>query len=161
MDKTPGAVGTCLASIVRLGAEGALEGSSIIWPMWLCCSAVALNIVLVCLVSLCVPAILCIASSLLKGLCCIPPLILRLTTWALVLSCVLQLDEMSDGPGPADPVATGADVPAKIPRVLSTECRVLADIAQPPDMKKAFDASLSILMLKVINQGKEQGILFS
>lgn len=58
------------------------------------------------------------------------------------------LDEMSDGPGPADPVATGADVPANIPRVLSTECRVLADIAQPPDMKKAFDASLSMLMLK-------------
>ncbi len=36
---------------------------------------------------------------------------------------------------------------------LHDECRVLVDIAQPPDLKKAFEASLTLVMLKVRVRG--------
>jgi Golgi apparatus protein 1 len=36
----------------------------------------------------------------------------------------------------------------KEPRRLSDECRVLADIAEPPNVKRAFDASLSFALIQ-------------
>jgi Golgi apparatus protein 1 len=36
----------------------------------------------------------------------------------------------------------------KEPRVLGGECRVLADIAEPPNVKRAFDASLSFALIQ-------------
>lgn len=29
------------------------------------------------------------------------------------------------------------------------ECRIIADLAEPPDLKQAFDASLSVVLLQV------------
>ncbi len=66
-----------------------------------------------------------------------------------------QQQGAAEGGADADATAGGAK---RVPRVLSDSCRVLADIAQPPDLKKAFDASLSILSLQVrLGSAAQQG----
>jgi len=59
------------------------------------------------------------------------------------------LAELLDSPGTkrvADPVGTGAA--AAKARQLSDKCRAIVDIAEPPNMKQAFDASLSVVLLQ-------------
>lgn len=51
-----------------------------------------------------------------------------------------QLEEMAG--------ARGTNKVAGPTRALSDSCRVLADIAEPPNMKQAFDASLSVVLLQ-------------
>lgn len=67
----------------------------------------------------------------------------------LICTCTwLQLEGMAGG-SKADAVGTGAGAKPKAARALSDTCRVLADIAEPPNMKQAFDASLSVVLLQV------------
>ena len=54
------------------------------------------------------------------------------------------------GPAPAPDTKPGVPTAnRRPPRALQDHCRVLADIAEPPNMKQAFDASLSVLLLQV------------
>jgi hypothetical protein len=57
---------------------------------------------------------------------------------------------------PPSKASTSAASPSGVPTVanfaahsLTDNCRVLADVAEPPNMKRQFDASLSVVLLQV------------
>lgn len=58
-------------------------------------------------------------------------------------SCLASILEEQYGGGVKDASGT-----IKPPRTLSEKCRALADVAEPPNMKQAFEASLSVALLQ-------------
>ncbi len=61
---------------------------------------------------------------------------------------LLQLDESSDRVEKAPKTEDEEEGSTAKKEALSDSCRVLVDVAEPPDMKKAFDASLSVVMMQ-------------
>lgn len=61
-------------------------------------------------------------------------------------SCLASiLDEM---PPPSGSAASAGGGGSQQQRTLSDKCRTLVDVAEPPNMKRAFEASLSVVVLK-------------
>ncbi len=164
MAKTPGAVGTCLATIVRACTR--LPHSALLFGRGTHSSPC------------CPPALpsgsarlaparwqhVCSCAGASRSHC-------RLTDHSASLALLSQLEEMGDlpkgsvkqlpsGSGDGGAGADGAQdedggrpLPAGAKRALGDACRALVDVAQPPDLKRAFEASLSLLVVQVRRAG--------
>ncbi len=61
-------------------------------------------------------------------------------------ACTLQLEQMQAAESTGRKSLKDPAAPA--PATLTDTCRVLADVAEPPNMKRAFETSLSVALLE-------------